>query len=424
MRTKENNRSFHYAWVIFAVSVLMVFTALGFCGSTRPLYLAAITGNLGIPRGLYSIGSSMRYIVTALINLLFGRMVLRLGPRRMVAMGFGCLVGSCIVNSLSTHVVGFYVGEVMMGVGLAWTTTTMVGYVVGKWFTSKKGTIMGFVLAANGIGGATATQILSPVIYASDAGWRNSYRIAAAILVCVGLLVVLLLRNSPEDKNQKPLGDGTATAKKRGREWEGIEFAQLKTRKYYYLCLLCVFLTGMLLQSLVGITSAHMQDRGLTPAVIATALSIHSVALTVAKTLTGIQYDKFGLRITMLVCSVCAVVSILLLAFVSNGAMGIAAETISSFALPLETIMLPLIASEIFGRKAYGQLIGQIVAVNNFGYAVGSPLMNVCYDITGSYTGVMVAMAILMVMVAILMQFVINAAHREREALEAGIQYT
>ena len=81
--------------------------------------------------------------------------------------------------------------------------------------------------------------------------------------------------------------------------------------------------------------------------------------------------------------------------------------------------MLPLIASEIFGRKAYGQLIGQIVAVNNFGYAVGSPLMNVCYDIFGTYTGVMTAMAILMVIVAVLMQFVINAAHRERAALEA-----
>ena len=81
--------------------------------------------------------------------------------------------------------------------------------------------------------------------------------------------------------------------------------------------------------------------------------------------------------------------------------------------------MLPLIASEIFGRKAYGQLIGQIVAVNNLGYAVGAPLMNVCYDISGTYTGVMVAMAGVMILVAVIMQFVINAAHRERSALEA-----
>lgn len=418
MKEIGKERKFHYAWVIFAVSVLMVFTALGFCGSTRPLYLAAITGNLGIPRGLYSVGTSMRYIITALINLLFGRMVLRLGPRRMVAMGFTSLVCSCLVNSFSTHVVGFYVGELLMGVGLAWTTTTMVGYIVEKWFTSKKGTIMGFVLAANGLGGATATQILSPVIYASDSGWRNSYRIAAIILVCVGAFVVLMLRNCPADKNQTPLGDGSSVKKKRGREWEGIDYGCLKSRKYYYVCLVCVFLTGMLLQSLVGITSAHMQDRGLTPGVIATALSVHSIALTVAKTLTGINYDKFGLRVTMTVCSVCAVVSILMLAFVSSGAMGIAAETISSFALPLETIMLPLIASEVFGRKAYGQLIGQIVAVNNVGYAVGALLMNVSYDIFGTYTGIMTAMAILMVIVAVTMQLVITAAHRERKALE------
>lgn len=418
MENQENGRKFHYAWVIFGISILMVFTALGFCGSTRPLYLAAITNNLGIPRGLYAVGTSMRYIITALVNLLFGRAVLRLGPRRMVAMGFGSLVCSCLVNSFSTHVVGFYVGELLMGVGLAWTTTTMVGYIVEKWFTSKKGTIMGFVLAANGLGGAAATQILSPVIYGSDSGWRNSYRIAAVILVSVGVVVVFLLRNAPAEKNLTPLGDGSSVKKKRGREWEGIDYGLLKSRKYYYVCLLCVFLTGMLLQSLVGITSAHMQDRGLTPELITTALSIHSVALTIAKTLTGINYDKFGLRITMLICGVCGVVSILLLAFVSNGAMGIAAETISSFALPLETIMLPLIASEVFGRKAYGQLIGQIVAVNNVGYAAGSLLMNVCYDIYGTYTGVMTAMAVLLVVVAVAMQMVISAAHRERKALE------
>ena len=52
------------------------------------------------------------------------------------------------------------------------------------------------------------------------------------------------------------------------------------------------------------------------------------------------------------------------------------------------------------------------------GYAVGTPLTNLYYDFTGSYTGIMVAMCGVMVVVAVVMQFVISAAHRERERVE------
>lgn len=418
MSSEHNRPKIHYAWVIFAVSILMVFTVLGFCSSTRPLYLTAVTEGLQISRSLYSLGNSMRCITTALINLLFGALITRFGARKMIAMGFGCLIGSCVVYSFTPNIVGVYLGDILLGLGLAWTTTTMVGFVVEKWFTSKKGTIMGFVLAANGVGGACATQILSPVINSGLDGWRNSYRITMVVLLCVGAIVLVLLRNSPAQKGLAPLGDGTAPEKKRGRQWMGLEYRVLRKRKYYYLVLFSVFLTGMLLQSLQSITSAHMKDRGIGPELIAAALSIHSLVLTLAKTMTGISYDKFGLRITMIICNICAVTAILLLAFVSSGPMAIAAETISSFALPLQTIMLPLITSELFGSRAFGQTLGQVVAMTNLGYAVGSPLMNVCYDIFGTYTGVMASMAGVMFIVAVMMQYAITAAHKERMALE------
>lgn len=41
-----------YRWVIVAASFLMVFVCLGFCSSSKSLYLAAITEALGIKRSL------------------------------------------------------------------------------------------------------------------------------------------------------------------------------------------------------------------------------------------------------------------------------------------------------------------------------------------------------------------------------------
>ena len=62
--------------------------------------------------------------------------------------------------------------------------------------------------------------------------------------------------------------------------------------------------------------------------------------------------------------------------------------------------------------------MGLVVSINTFGYATGAPLMNLMYDLTGTYRPTMLVMAILMMAVMITMQFAITAAHRERAKSE------
>lgn len=421
MEPAKQPKRFHYAWVIFAICFLSVFTSLGFCSSPKSLFLAAITEDLGIPRSLFSIGNSCRFITTAIINLFFGRLVAQFGPRKLIAAGFTCLTLSNLIGAVSNGIFGFYVSNVFLGLGLAWSTTSLVGIVVEKWFTSSKGTVMGFILAANGLGGAISSQIFSRIIYDKVDGWRTAYFVAAAIMVAVGLIIVLLMRNKPEDINTHALGDGTVSKKKqRGREWIGIDAHDAFRKPYFYVCAVCVFLTGMILQSAAGISSAHMKDQGISPDVIANAMSIGSLVLMVSKMSTGACFDRFGLRVTMLFCNVCAITAITMLAFVDNGITATIYKIIVAFGLPLETIMLPLIAKECFGQKSYAFLMGLMVSFNTLGYSVGSPLMNLIFDMTGTYSGGLIFMAGFLVVVAVVMQFVITAAHKERKRVEAA----
>ena len=421
MEPAKQPKRFHYAWVIFAICFLSVFTSLGFCSSPKSLFLAAITEDLGIPRSLFSIGNSCRFISTAVINLFFGRLVAKFGPRKLIAAGFTCLALSNLIGAVSNGIFGFYVSNIFLGLGLAWSTTSLVGIVVEKWFTSSKGTVMGFILAANGLGGAISSQIFSRIIYAKADGWRAAYLVAAAIMVAVGLIIVLLMRNKPEDANTHALGDGGISKKKqRGREWIGIDAHDAFRKPYFYVCAVCVFLTGLILQSAAGISSAHMKDQGISPDVIANAMSIGSLVLMVSKMSTGACFDRFGLRVTMIFCNVCAITAIAMLAFVDNGITATIYKIIVAFGLPLETIMLPLIAKECFGQKSYAFLMGLMVSFNTLGYSVGSPLMNLIFDMTGTYSGGLIFMAGFLVVVAVVMQFVITAAHKERARVEAA----
>ena len=105
-----------YRWVIVAASFLMVFVCLGFCSSSKSLYLAAITEALGIKRSLFSINDSCRYIATAVVNLFFGALCARFGCKRLIAAGFACLIASMLLYAYAPNIYLFYLGGVLLGI--------------------------------------------------------------------------------------------------------------------------------------------------------------------------------------------------------------------------------------------------------------------------------------------------------------------
>jgi len=60
--------------------------------------------------------------------------------------------------------------------------------------------------------------------------------------------------------------------------------------------------------------------------------------------------------------------------------------------------------------------MGIFVSVNTFGYATGTPLMNVMFDLTGTYRSTMLVLVAILICVGITMQFVITAARKTRTA--------
>ena len=409
----------YYGWIVCAVCFLMVFSALGFASSPRSLFLAAITEDLGIPRSLFSISDSCRFVTTAVVNLFFGTLVARFGARKLIAGGFICLTASMLVYASSSNVITFCLAGTLLGVGLSWSTTSIAGFLVENWFSSKKGSILGVILAANGLGGAIASPLVSKLIYSEGLtvpGWRIAYAAVAALMLLVGVAAVLLIRDRPADMGLTPPAGSAAKKTARGENWDGIPFAEICRKPFFYLALVCIFLTGTVLQGMYGVASAHMKDSGLDPTLVAAVLSVCSVCLTLSKASTGFVFDRFGLRFTMLFCTGCAVVAITSLAFVSDATTAYIYGVFCAFALPLETIMLPLIARDLFGKRDYAKVMGIFVSVNTFGYATGNPLMNLYFDLTGTYRPMMLILGGVMLATAFTMQMAITAAHKIRRA--------
>lgn len=418
---------FDYSWVIIGLCFLMICIGLGFCSSGRTLYLTAITEALGISRGAFSLNDTFRFVTTTIVNLFFGTLLARFGTKKLICAGFICLIGFTLINATASELYAFYIGGILLGVGLSWTGTTMVSVILNKWCTKNKGTITGAVLAANGLGGALSVQLLTPVIFqeGNPFGYRNSYNIVTLILVATLILVMVLYREKKTEGDDNP-ENFKKKRKARGTGWVGMEYDVAKTKPYLYVAMGCMFLTGMTLQGLGGITVPHLYDLGLDVGIVANISSISSILMIGTKFLAGYMYDKFGMKITMNIAFFSAFVSMFTLMIVQNTPLGITLAFIrlpfAAIALPLETVMLPLFASEFFGNKSFDKMVGLFVSASTAGFAVGSPFANMCYDIFGSYRISFIVFAVLMIIVTISMQYVYKAANRDKIAILNSIE--
>ncbi len=406
-----------YAYVIYALSFLMIFFGLGFFSTGRGIFLTPITEALDIKRSAFAVGDSVRYITTAVANFFFGYFVSKFGTKKLICTGFISLIVAVLLYALTSHVYGFYIAGIFLGIGYTCTTTTMVGCIVVKWCKKNVGAVTGIILAANGIGGAVSTQLFTPIIYKSTFGYRNAYYITAFILSVIFVLMLIFYK-------EKPQAEGFSGKKqpKKDITWQGLSLAEALKKSYFYIVMLCVFLIGVVLQGVTSVYAAHLSDVGFSADYVATVVGIHAICLAFSKIISGFVYDKFGIRVNILVCGIFGIVALVSFALLENTAFGtflaIVAAISFSLALPLETVMLPLFAGNFFGLKDYNKLLGIVCSVAAVGFATGVPLMNAAYDIFGSYYYGIIIAIVVMLAITVTMQFAINISNKLKKESE------
>lgn len=409
----RHSKKIEYQWAIVALCCLMVMTVLGFCSSSKSIYISPVCTALGISRSAFSFNESARYITTSVVNMFFGVLIYRFGAKRLICCGFVSLIASMLIYFFSTSVFGFLAGGVLLGLGISFTTTTMVGAVINKWCKKNKGSIMGLVLASNGIGATIAIQVLSPIIHNGDAfGYRSSYRLSALILTVVLILILIFFKNAPQ---KSEVSTDTPLPQKERPDYKAV----LKT-PYLYPAALFIFIAGMVLQSVYGIAAPLFEDSGISSNNVANILSLSSMLLFVTKFGVGFIYDKTGVRHTSTICYSSAIIAVALLLLVSESSNLLLAYGYTAFvalALPLETIMLPIYARELFGEKRFNEALGIFVSINTAGYAVGAPLANLCFDLFGNYNICLYISIALMLLALCTVHIVLCVAKRKHETM-------
>ena len=381
-------RKFSYKWVVAAVCFLVLFIGLGFCSTAKTVYIEPITTAFNFPRSAFTVNDSFRYITVTFVTLFFDMLVRKLGTKRLLLLGIVCYIISSLIYTFAASLPLFYLAGIFLGLGVSWTSTTMISVIINRWFTKNKGTILGVIFASNALGSAVCIYVTTPIIYEKGNlfGYKNAYLLTVLLLVL--LLIITAIFYKEKSLSTSQILNKETAEKSNQNAWQGFEYKALLKMPSFYVINISVFLITM---SQIGVvTTAHFIDIGFDPAFATTVTAVSNVTLALFKILMGIFYDKFGIRVTLNCCLISSLLGKLLLFVITPGASGKALAilfgVLNSLGVTMETVMLPILALALFGEISFNKTVALLTSICAAGFILASPILNIPFDITGSYT--------------------------------------
>lgn len=395
-------KKFFYGWAIFLCCFLYLFVTQGLVNGTMSLYMVPVTEDLQITRTQFSSILSVRAVVGGAFCFLFGWSVKNLGFRKMTIIGFCCYIIGFVAFASAKSYAALLVNGVCVGIGVVYMGASMMTYLIQNWFYKSRGTVLGIMLAATGFGSSAFSPLVGSMI--SQYGWRHSYWVSLAIYAPVALLVLLLIREQPSDMGLEPYGGKPPVVAASTGEKAGLTVKQAIRMPVYYIMMLAVLLIGVVNNPIYNSVTAAVQDAGFGTEFAATVVSVLFFSVALSKIVFGFGADKIGLFRISLIAMIANILGIVVIVLADAQWYYLAFAVIFGLAICTETVLPPILMTEMLGERDRSYFVGISSAAMSLGSALGNPLFNSFFDKTGSYrTAFVLALVLAVVMAASLL---------------------
>ncbi len=378
-----------YGWYVVAAIFFVSMTAIG-SRQAFGLFVNPWSKEFGVSVATISAISSVGWVINGLAQPVVGRLTDRYGGRvtmgtSLLVLGVGTVILSVspniwVLGFIHAAVISFAVGGVMF------TPSTTV---IARWFRRKRGTAMGILAAGGSFGGILGVPFLAYLLLLTD--WRLTWGIVAAVMLLIGLpLLLVVVRNDPWQLGLQPDGE---TAEEAGRA--GPPRLGPLTAEHWPQCFRSapLWLLGMS-YVVCGITTAmvathfvpYAENEGISASTAALAFGLLSAMNLMGVIGAGWLSDRMPRKNILTAIYWTRGVGFLLLAFLPAG-VGIWAFAAVAGISWLATVPLTsALASEIYGVKNMGTIVGILTMAHQFGGAAAVFLAGVSFDVLGSYT--------------------------------------
>jgi sugar phosphate permease len=270
-----------------------------------------------------------------------------------------------------------------IGVGYNWAILNSGAPILNNWFDRNKARSLSLLNVGHGAG-ALFLPIMAFVI--SEYGWRTSVVISGLALLLVGMLVVLVSRDTPEEMGLTPDGDPLqeTAASRAPAAAEGMPLSEAVRTPYFWAISLGSAFMLIINISLVFHMVPLLQSRGESEGLAATLLSVQLFLSVPIVLVTAWGADRLEGNKVLLVMMCCTFMGVLVLIVAGGVLMYIVAMSLLAFGGANWAILWSVLG-HAYGRRYYNAIRMSIYSILTGGIALGPLLAGVTFDATDSY---------------------------------------
>ncbi len=292
---------FYYGWVVLGCLCLAGFARQGPAVATLSVFVVPMTAEFGWSRAAIAGAVSLGGVLAAIVAPPLGPILDRRGARLMLCLAVLGTGLSCMALSLTSSLLVFYL--LFCFARMIWAAPFELGLygALNNWFVTRR-TRATSIATLFQMSGLVAMPLIAQ--YAMQGGdWRAGWIAIGATVLIVGFLPTwALMVRQPEDLGLAPdhHGAGKAAATP---EPAYTRHQAMRTRAFWLLSLFTVLVYPV--QAGVSLHQApHLIERGFSPLLAATVISVFSAMSAVASFSVGFLPRRWPIRSVMVLAAV------------------------------------------------------------------------------------------------------------------------
>src|SRR4051812_21924893 len=194
----------HYGWIVAGVTFLTLLAAAG-SRATPGVILLPLGNEFQWSRATVSSIVSINIFLYGLIGPFAAALYQRFGLRRTMVSAMALLTLGYGLSTQATHYWQFVVlWGFVVGAGSGMAATVLGAAVANRWFTERRGLVMGILTASTATGQLVFLRSLAG---AATVDWRWAIAITAGATAIVIPVIWFFMRDDPRDVGLRPYGE-------------------------------------------------------------------------------------------------------------------------------------------------------------------------------------------------------------------------
>lgn len=386
-----------YGWIVVGVTFLSLLVSAGVRSAPSVLiYPLETDPALLWRRDAISFFISIGLFIFGASAPVGGWLISRFGPRRLMLIGLAVGGTTAIASAGMTAIWQFgLLWGVLSGIGTGVTAGALGATIANRWFTARRGLVLGLFGAATSAGQMIFYRALIPLV--DRIGWRGSVILIGVLAIIALTPVLLLMRDDPAAIGLQPYG-GPPPAPVAAIPAAG--FREVMSRAVrvpeFWLLAGTFFICGASSNGIVGVHFLpYARDRGIPQDTAANVLAIMGGMNFIGTIASGILTDRYDPRKLLATYYIPRGLSLFIVPYVFQ-VPGLLVFAVV-FGLDYIATVPPTTAlcADIFGRRNVGIVFSWVFFAHQIGAASVAYLSGLIRVRTDSYLAAFIMAGIL-----------------------------